>query len=161
MNDDNNNSVFIPFIYVYEPLNLITQLYNRSLSSDQKEELTLSVESMSWECNEFTSWKVRELLVGKASPTEGTLCRTENLFMDKTSLQVSQQIHQSSTSSWPNVKDELELVWTLVVRQYTPSSDPVTITPTQNSSLNSSFLLFVLPGVPVSSEKCRMKASMF
>lgn len=55
MNDDNNNSVFIPFIYVYEPLNLITQLYNRSLSSDQKEELTLSVESMSWECNEFTS----------------------------------------------------------------------------------------------------------
>lgn len=55
MNDDNSKCVFIPFIYVYEPLNLITQVYNRSLSSAQKEELTLGVERMSWECKEFLS----------------------------------------------------------------------------------------------------------
>lgn len=55
MNDGNSECVFIPLIYVCEPLTLITQFYNRALSSDQKEELTLGVESMSWECNEFTS----------------------------------------------------------------------------------------------------------
>lgn len=55
MNDDNSESVYIPLIYACEPLNQITQFYNRTLSSDQKEELTLGVESMSWECNEFTS----------------------------------------------------------------------------------------------------------
>lgn len=55
MNDGNSECVFIPLIYVCETLTLITQFYNRALSSDQKEELTLGVESMSWECNEFTS----------------------------------------------------------------------------------------------------------
>lgn len=77
MNDDNSKSVFIPFIYVYEPLNLITQLYNRSLSSAQKEEPTLGVEGMSWECNEFLSCKVRELPVVKASPTPGKVVMSD------------------------------------------------------------------------------------
>lgn len=55
MNDDNSKRVFIPFIYVYGPLNLITQLYNGGLSSAKKEELILGVEGMSWEWNEFPS----------------------------------------------------------------------------------------------------------
>lgn len=88
MNGDKSESVFILLIYVCEPLNLITQVYNRALSSDQKEELTLGVESMSWECNEFTSWKVRELLVVKANPAMGAVARvTRDLFMGKTALQ--------------------------------------------------------------------------
>lgn len=55
MNDDNSRSVFIPFIYVYEPLNLITPLHNKGFSSDLKEKLTSDAESMSQECNEFMS----------------------------------------------------------------------------------------------------------
>lgn len=106
MNDDNSKSVFIPLIHVCEPLNLITQLYNRGLSSDREEKLTLGVESKSWECNEFTSWKARELLVVKANPTLGKgLCVAQDLFKDKTSL----QMHRSSKISLAKCKKRAQL----------------------------------------------------
>lgn len=153
MNDDNSKCVFIPFIYVYEPLNLITQVYNRSLSSAQKEELTLGVERMSWECKEFLSWKVRELPVVKASPTPGkVVCLTKDLFVDKTSLRVSQQIHQSSKILLAKCKRRarLELAQTLLaettqsfLRPWDRSHPPKT--PLNSKFLPFSFLQFLYP----------------
>lgn len=127
MNDDNSRGVFIPFIYVNEPLNLITPLDNKGLSSDQKEELTLDVGSMSWELHEFMSWKVGEWLVVRTNTVLGK-CLTEDLLMERTSLQVSQQIQPSSKPFRPHVKEELNLsqrgfFW---LRQHCLSSDLVT-----------------------------------
>lgn len=45
MHDDNSQRVFIPCIFVFELLHLITRPYNGGLSSDQKEKSALGVES--------------------------------------------------------------------------------------------------------------------
>lgn len=111
---------------------------------------TLDVESMSWECNEFMSWKAGELLTVRTSPALGNVWPTEDLLMEKTSLPVSQQIHPSSKSFWPHVEEVVNLHWCRLfwVRQQGLAVLPdalIPITSTQNSSPSSRFLLFVLP----------------
>lgn len=118
---------------------------NRTIGSFlliRKRNLHLGGESRSWECNEFTSWKVRELLV-KTSPPWGKVRLTEDLIMDKPSLQVSQQIHQSSKSFGPNIIEELNLNWCefFLLRECDPPSELVTnhILKTLHSTANSCF----------------------
>lgn len=90
-------------------------------------------------------------------PSTGKVCLTNNVSMDKPSLQVSQQKHWSSKSFRPNVIEELilnwcELFWDNVIL-------PQTLLPITSSKLftQQQIPALHLPIVLVSSKKYRKK----
>ena len=52
---------------------------------------------------------------------QGKVCLTQAPFMDKSSLQVSQQIHQSSKHFCPNVIEDLSLNWCELFKLVNPT----------------------------------------
>ena len=65
---------------------------------------------------------------------KGKVCLTEALFMDKPSLQVSQQIPQSSKPFCPNVIEDLSLNWCELLRRVNPKEFHKPVRPKGNQS---------------------------
>lgn len=162
MNDDNNKSVFIPFIYVYEPLNLITHSTIGAFLLIRKRSSHWVWKA--WAGNVMSSWLKRgELLSVEAQHWEKHVwlkissrikrhCRFLTRYTPKLKILLAKCEKKSSTGIGVTASSCSSAI---LPRTW------LRTTPTQSSSLRSAFLVFSLPGILAPSEKCRKKTSIF